>query len=206
MNTTINLKNCEAVVMYNDEGTAFKWAPVEKRTQNYIVVLGVNFSLKTGKVSKNQNQNSRVLWIPPQFLTRRQPVTIPYQDVAVKVEPFDMEQLETFEKQNGTFDFVLEILRQKTTVEDFFAQVKEQMEELNIPMNATIENISEFGLSLSYKRKETLGERTQRLYYEPTLQDMKNRKELERCQAEFEAKQKELEDIRKKVQFSNQIR
>lgn len=206
MTHSVNLENCEAVVMYNNEGTAFKWAPVEKRTQNHIVALGVNFSLKTGKISKNQNQNSRVLWTPPQFLTRRQPVTIPYQDVAVKVEPFDMEQLETFEKQNGTFDFVLELLRQKTTVEDFFAQVKEQMKELNIPMNATIENISEFGLSLSYKRKETLEERTQRLYYEPELQNMKSRKELERCQAELEAKQKELEEIREKVQLANQIR
>lgn len=206
MNTTINLKNCEAVVMYNSEGIAFKWTPVEKRTKTHIVALGVNFSLKTGKVAKNQNESSRVLWTPPQFLTRKQPVTIPYQDVAVKVEPFDMEQLETFKKQNGTFDFVLDALRQKTTVEDFFSQVKEQMEKLNIPMNATIENISEFGLSLSYKRKETLEERTQRLYYEPTLQDMKSRKELERCQAELEAKQRELEEIREKIQLANQIR
>ena len=206
MNTSLSLENCEAVVMYNNEGVAFKWTPVEKRTKNYIVALGVNFSLKTGKVSKNQNQNSRVLWTPPQILTRRQPETIPNQDVAVRVEPFDMKQLEIFEKQNGTFDFVLKILREKTTVEDFMEQVKEKMEELNVPLDATIENISEFGISLSYKRKETLEERTQRLYYEPTLQDMKNRKELERCQAELEAKQKELEDIREKVQLANQIR
>ena len=205
MNTPINLENCEAVVMYNSDGIAFKWTPVEKRTKNHIVALGVNFSLKTGKVAKNQNESSRVLWTPPQFLTRRQPVTIPYQDVAVKVEPFDMNNLEIIEKQNGTFDFVLDIFRQNPTVENFMEQMKEQMEEQNIPMNATIENISEFGISLSYKRKETLEERTNRLYYEPTLQDMKHRKELERCQAELEAKQNELEEIRKKVQLANQI-
>ena len=86
MNTPINLENCEAVVMYNSEGIAFKWTPVEKRTKTHIVALGVNFSLKTGKVAKNQSESSRVLWTPPQFLTRRQPVMIPYQDVAVKVE------------------------------------------------------------------------------------------------------------------------
>lgn len=206
MNTPINLENCEAVVMYNSEGIAFKWTPVEKRTKNHIVALGVNFSLKTGKVAKNQNESSRVLWTPPQFLTRRQPVMIPYQDVAVKVEPFDMNNLETIEKQNGTFDFVLDIFRQTPTVENFMEQMKEQMEEQNIPMNATVENISESGISLSYKRKETLEERTNRLYYEPTLQDMKQRKELERCQAELEAKQNELEEIRKKVQLANQIR
>lgn len=206
MNAPINLENCEAVVMYNSDGIAFKWTPVEKRTKTHIVALGVNFSLKTGKVAKNQNQNSRVLWTPPQFLTRRQPVTIPYQDVAVKVEPFDMNNLETIEKQNGTFDFVLDIFRQNPTVENFMEQMKEQMEEQNIPMNATVENISEFGISLSYKRKETLEERTQRLYYEPTLQDMKSRKELERCQAELEAKQRELEEIREKVQLAKQIR
>lgn len=203
MNTPINLENCEAVVMYNSEGIAFKWTPVEKRTKTHIVALGVNFSLKTGKVAKNQSESSRVLWTPPQFLTRRQPVMIPYQDVAVKVEPFDMNDLEVIQKKENLFNLKVVFFNNGDTIEDALNNVHKIMQENNIPKDAVLQ---EEGTVICYKRPETLEERTQRLYYEPTLQDMKHRKELERCQSELEAKQNELEEIRKKVQLANQIR
>jgi len=171
---------------------------IDKRTKTDIYVKNVKYSPVTGKVRANQKSNSCFLWSPVQLShNERVGNSVPYSEVAVRVEPFDMKSLSIIEIKKQIID--LDVSINSMTIGEYIEEIKNVITDRGIPEDAIINDLEGDTIQVTYERLETLQERTVRLYRIPKRNDLEKIKIIEKCEEDIKNKEKELLEIRDKI-------
>jgi len=185
-----------AFVMYNKEDVPFAWDYSQKETDNHIVVKGVKFSAKTGRILSSQQTNQMTLWEPISYPEQKVEL-IPYKDVATRIELFNLNELQTVKVNSEEINF--DSFEQQPTIQNFSEFIFSILEKENIPKDAKIINYDEFSIVVSYTRKETMEEITFRLYSSIEYEIKKNEYEMNKQLEIMKTHQEKLDQIKEKI-------
>lgn len=173
----MDLRYADAVVLYKASDAEygvvpFDWAWVEKRTSRYLEVRGVRVSYATGRPLSDSQQpkDYGYMWHAPAL--DQTPMRYRFTDVVIKVEPFNLCDLEEVTRETKLED----LFEEGETLEESVREIRKRCEQDNIPMDAEIIAIIGDEVLVRYTRPETLRERTIRLYHSPTIEWLKSQR------------------------------